>query len=861
MKTNKQVLVMTPASLRMNYVEELKKCGDPVYKREQYWDFINTKVNSEMIGPIKTVLSLSDEYIKKNGGAWMVNPELRPNYDSLTPKQKESLNEQINHMIMMKYDFINYNGLRVKKFEEYTLGGKVNYFDNKVVIIDEAHNLISRIVNKLKQAKTKRDGSLSYKMYTMLMSAQNCKIVLLSGTPMINYPNEIGILFNILRGHIKTWTIPIKVDTTAKINEGAVREILREAVNMDYMNFNVNNGVLQITRNPFGFINTYKQNKYEGVVLSEQGEITDAEFINNVTAALKRAKLVVDRRSVKITNHKALPDDIEEFSNMFLNIGGGTGNAVKNSELLMRRILGLTSYFRSAQEQLMPVYDESNDLIIEHLEMSDYQFGQYSEARAVERKQEERQAKRKKKATGDELYDEVSSTYRIFSRLFCNFVFPDAIERPMPKEKSGLSDAVGSEINENAIDIAPAQELTSTGDSGIGPDDIADVAKQGTIDTTYELRIQRALGELEKGGESVFSREQLSILSPKFLRLYENITAEENVGKHLIYSQFRTLEGIGIIKLMLEHYGFVQFRIKKDTLDNWSLDVPMAAAGSPMFALYTGTETAEEKEITRNVFNDNWELVPTKLRDQLQKINSENTMGELIRVFMITASGAEGISLKNLRFVHITEPYWHPVRREQVIGRAKRICSHNTLPEELRTVQVYLYIMKFSEAQLADTNKTSLELKLKDRSKDGKRVITTDEKLHETSNIKQEISNQLLTAIKMAAIDCSFHGGKTACYKFGNPEADKHVFVPDYTRDEVDTMREMNKKEATLSFKGFTMPGTKDKYFLETTTNKIYNITDIKRYKTSGETTLPDPVGEMGKRMVGGEEKIVINMY
>merc|ERR1711871_38902 len=154
MKTNKQVLVMTPASLRMNYVEELKKCGDPVYKREQYWEFINTKVNTEMIGPIKNALSLSDEYIKKNGGAWMVNPELRPNYDSLTPRQKESLNEQINHMIMMKYDFINYNGLRVKKFEEYTLGGKVNYFDNKVVIIDEAHNLISRIVNKLKQAKT-----------------------------------------------------------------------------------------------------------------------------------------------------------------------------------------------------------------------------------------------------------------------------------------------------------------------------------------------------------------------------------------------------------------------------------------------------------------------------------------------------------------------------------------------------------------------------------------------------------------------------------------------------------------------------------------------------------------------------------
>ena len=60
---------------------------------------------------------------------------------------------------------------------------------------------------------------------------------------------------------------------------------------------------------------------------------------------------------------------------------------------------------------------------------------------------------------------------------------------------------------------------------------------------------------------------------------------------------------------------------------------------------------------------------------------------------MITASGAEGISLKNTRYVHIIEPYWHPVRTEQVIGRARRICSHQELPPELRTVNVFLYLM------------------------------------------------------------------------------------------------------------------------------------------------------------------------
>ena len=70
---------------------------------------------------------------------------------------------------------------------------KVNPFSNKVVIIDEAHNLISRIVNKLSSAT-----ALSMKIYKYLMDAENCKIILLSGTPIINYPNEIGIFFNII---------------------------------------------------------------------------------------------------------------------------------------------------------------------------------------------------------------------------------------------------------------------------------------------------------------------------------------------------------------------------------------------------------------------------------------------------------------------------------------------------------------------------------------------------------------------------------------------------------------------------------------------------------------------------------------
>ena len=51
----------------------------------------------------------------------------------------------------------------------------------------------------------KNKTALSMKLYEYLMTAENAKIILLTGTPIINYPNEIAVLFNILRGYIKCY--------------------------------------------------------------------------------------------------------------------------------------------------------------------------------------------------------------------------------------------------------------------------------------------------------------------------------------------------------------------------------------------------------------------------------------------------------------------------------------------------------------------------------------------------------------------------------------------------------------------------------------------------------------------------------
>ena len=78
---------------------------------------------------------------------------------------------------------------------------------------------------------------------------------------------------------------------------------------------------------------------------------------------------------------------------------------------------------------------------------------------------------------------------------------------------------------------------------------------------------------------------------------------------------------------------------------------------------------------------------------------TENLRGKLESLLMITQSGAEGLNLRNVRFVYILEPFWNQVRIEQVIGRAIRKNSHRELPDNERNVQVVMYITKLNEKQ------------------------------------------------------------------------------------------------------------------------------------------------------------------
>jgi len=1003
LKTFKRIIVMTPASLRMNYIEEMKsKCGDLMYKKNQYWEFIDSRGNPELTRVLSQILMFPDDkFVRANGGAWMVNVTKPSNYETeLTASQRVRVDRQIDEMINTKYDFINYNGLRAEKLKSMTDGYTRNPFDNAVIIIDEAHNFVSRIVNKLK-----RSTSMAYRLYHFLLSAQNAKVVLLTGTPIINYPNEIAVLFNILRGNIDNWVFTISeggagagaasgsgrltLDTfksifglnapgtvakglgRGKAASGAAAGAMGAGfakgigLSFDYMDYNTRTKKLIITRNPFGFVRDYDavSAKYRGVIrrgdpsaimtngapsdapsgapgaasiavvdttATENGLLSDAAFERAIVQKLRENGIsVISATTNKQEPFTALPDKLDDFNSYFID-----PNTLdfKNRDLFIRRILGLTSYFRSAQEKLLPMYDSATNFHLVEVEMSDYQFAIYSRVRDLERNQESNMKKKAKKrgATaaaaaaaaagkkggdgGEGIYDDVSSTYRIFSRAFCNFVFPPSIRRPLPGdditgaseiEKSAargtLPDAgvmgdahetadmlaariaramdigvtgaakgapkrgrkpkgaataeaeAGAEtsgskmMDENMLDGETGQGDNSDEDdtemviTGEHSDAVAAVmsgkkpALSGKKDyvAQYQAAINKAIRDLKISAGSFLIPEELATYSPKFLHLLHNILDKQHVGLHLVYSQFRTLEGIGIIKLILEANGFSQFKINRSSTGDWTIDMTSEEQERPCFALYTGTETAEEKEIIRNIFNSKWKNVPKSIIEQLSPRFTNNMYGEVIKILMITASGAEGINLRNVRYVHITEPYWHPVRTEQIIGRARRICSHIDLPEELRTVDVFLYIMRFTARQIASDNDESLNIRMNDKSKtDGVTPMSTDQSLYEISNIKERITRQILTAVKESSFDCMIHANASAkerlqCYSFGVEVGDETLaYQPNIATEEDDKTKKLNKQTKTLALRKLTVNGKE--YAEDPDTHIIY---DLELYK------------------------------
>uniref|UniRef100_A0AB39JF52 Nph-I Transcription Termination Factor n=1 Tax=Florenciella sp. virus SA2 TaxID=3240092 RepID=A0AB39JF52_9VIRU len=811
MKTTKsKIIIMTPASLKNNYISQLKFCGSSLFVNDGDWEYVEYPVKDEeldnFIKQVSWLTNLPLKYLKKKRGVYLQRKTPLTDKD-FSKINKNELAEQINMMIKHRFDFISYNGITMKSWVTKYKRNDVNKnpFDDSVVIIDEAHNFVSRIVNKI----NKNQDSVSVQMYNHLLTAENCNVVMLTGTPLINYPNELGVLFNIIGGCNMVLEIKCNHKNKSMMTLKNFKNALKDFTNIDYINYVKDTNTLQIMKNPYGFVNT-DDNR---VVHDSLGEITTIDFKNIIIEALTKVgyKIIISAKSKDslIKSYKKFPDKEEDFNKLFVN-----NNSLINKRYFQNKITGFVSYVGDKKElmprMILPSEDEDDDIFIEEIPMNTYVMDEYSKARSLEKDMDMRKNKNK---------DNQTSSYKIFSRAACNFVFPRGKEfdRPMPeKNKFGKYEEADFDIEVPEDEDTPDSSISKKDKMKKYSQDIVKLLENMTLNA-YKFFENVDLNEMVENNNNnpenkrllnfnninnlglvshmkipidedyvIDDKNNLDLYSPKFCKILKNLFDNENNGCHLLYSNFRTLEGIGLLKIVLDYYGYSEFKLKKTNdgtekiyqvqIDNKfynhscfstennngeNKNLFSTLSNRNLYALYTGKEDAEEKEIIRNVFNGNFEKIPVSVKNDIKKYffnNNEDTMtnkfGEIIKLFMISSSGAEGIDLKNVKFVHIMEPYWHPVRISQVIGRAKRICSHKDLDYENQTVKAFMYLLSYDKKILEEKKELYKELIKNDRNKVLDKVLTTDETLLEIMNKKKKIMREFLTCIKESSIDC-----------------------------------------------------------------------------------------------------------
>jgi hypothetical protein len=161
-------------------------------------------------------------------------------------------------------------------------------------------------------------------------------------------------------------------------------------------------------------------------------------------------------------------------------------------------------------------------------------------------------------------------------------------------------------------------------------------------------------------------------------------------GIVLIYSQYID-GGVVPIALALEEMGFARFgsaEYTKPLFESPPVEPLDAKTMKPRSQLAEGEKFTQAKYV---MITGRKEFSPQNAADVKHVIGSENKNGEYVKVILISKAGSEGLDFKNIRQVHILEPWYNMNRIEQIIGRGVRNMSHCSLPFANRNVEIYLH--------------------------------------------------------------------------------------------------------------------------------------------------------------------------
>jgi SNF2 family DNA or RNA helicase len=443
------------------------------------------------------------------------------------------------------------------------------------------------------------------------------------------------------------------------------------------------------------------------------------------------------------------PKSESEFNEMYISTTNEQTINPLRINTFQRRIMGLVSYYKGAT----PDYFAKSNIIYENVVMSDYHLDMYDYFEKIE----DDKAKKRKKSKSNE-------TYKTYTRQACNFVFPPIDQhvtgetRPRPSNFS-ISEKEIKNLELKKIDLnidkkknydqykLIAIKFIKTFDDYLKNIHYKDEQNKYTIIddiTNYKQTFNHNFNEFnDKKIKKSKLYDALYKSSSKFIKIIFNIA--KSPGSVLMYSNYVAMEGLEIFKIYLKYFGYSRYNINENSITE-----------NLRYTEYHGGIDFKERTSILNKFN-----------------SIENKFGSIIKIFLISPAGSEGISLSNVRQVHIMEPYWNEVRIHQMIGRAIRTCSHKDIPMKDRIVNIYRY--------------KSVKKNINN--------FTTDQILEDLAKKKDKLITSFTNIIKEAAVDCELFKNhnmiseKYNCFNFNENSLFDEQIGPAYKLNIMDDIR------------------------------------------------------------------------
>ena len=327
-----------------------------------------------------------------------------------------------------------------------------------------------------------------------------------------------------------------------------------------------------------------------------------------------------------------------------------------------------------------------------------------------------------------------------------NFVFPG-----LNKEKN---DIIGYHSNEG-INIVMSQ-INTDGDK------LRSLINKKLFNSKLSKEVEEnfiIINEKKNISGYILKKEYLRLFSIKFYKAFKRLEklfvdkSDKQIGTTFVYSNLVKAGGIEIFAEVLLMNGFLEYQedyrnydIKEDTLDyktglkfvDFKKKFKSEQFKPAAFILITGSSDESggddipevKQRIIREVYN-----------------NSNNIDGRNIKICLGSKVMNEGVTLENVKEVHILDVHFNLGKVEQVIGRGIRMCKHiasinddNKFPK----VNVYRYVV--SNYYNGKKNLSKKEKKMA--------PLSSDEILYQKAELKFLIVKEVEHALKEVAVDC-----------------------------------------------------------------------------------------------------------